>query len=72
MIGIVSTFTKRQICCKERCHNKQTNPEGTNFAMPLQLSLDSMMLLSLSVREDCVNEAEHFDRVALWCICWQK
>lgn len=60
-----STFIKRQICCDEKCHNKQTNPEGTNLAMPLQPSLGILVLSLLPGKEDCVKEAEHFDRVAL-------
>lgn len=60
-----ATFIKRQICCDEKCHNKQTNPEGTNFAMPLQPSLGALVLPSLPDREHGVKEAEHFDRVAL-------
>ena len=72
MIGIVPNFIKRQICCATSRQNKQTNPGETSFAMPLQLSLDIMMLLYISVREHCMKEAEHFDRVALWYVGWQN
>lgn len=63
--SLPSTFIERQICCDEKCHNKQMNPEGTNFAMPLQLSLGALALPLLPGKEDGVKEAEHFDRVAL-------
>jgi hypothetical protein len=56
-----ATFIKHQICCDEKCHNKQTNPEGTNFAMPLQPSLGALVLPLLPGKEDGVKEAGHFD-----------